>query len=106
MQFVKSFERHSNPSELVFTLKNRPSITITIKLTPDHRIETIDNPHNMRFPYKVGQLLQRGYEIWACHNNYLVNGESTCPEEKIFGIKKSDIPKEHPLRLMYPSKFK
>jgi hypothetical protein len=29
-----------------------------------------------------------------------------CLEEKIFGIRKSDIPKGHELRMLYPGKFR
>jgi hypothetical protein len=36
----------------------------------------------------------------------MINDEDPCPEEKIFGIKKSHIPKGHELRLLFPGKFK
>jgi hypothetical protein len=29
-----------------------------------------------------------------------------CPEEKIFGIRKKDIPMGHELRFLYPHKFR
>jgi hypothetical protein len=29
-----------------------------------------------------------------------------CPEEKIFGIRKKDIPQGHELRMLYPHKFR
>jgi hypothetical protein len=39
-------------------------------------------------------------------NNRMVKQEDTCPEEKVAGIRVKDIPAGHPLRIMYPSKFR
>lgn len=90
----------------VFTHKRNPQLTITVTMTLDGRIVDIDNLANMRFPFSEGQILNMSHETWACNNNFTVNGKDTCPEEKIFGIRKKDIPQGHELRMLYPGKFK
>ena len=47
----------------------------------------------------------RNVEIWACYNDWLIDGKDTCPEKKVMGIRTKDIPQGHPLRHIYPSKF-
>ena len=69
-------------------------------------IAEIENPFNVRFPYFVGQVLNMGHRTWACNNGYLVNDEDPCPEKKIFGMRAKDIPQGHPLRHLYPGKFR
>ena len=90
----------------IFTHKNNPRMEIVVKLLPNMKIVDIDNDKGIRFPYSVGQILNMGHKTWACNNNYLVNGVDVCPEKKVFGIKVSDIPQNHPLRHIYPGKFK
>jgi DNA repair protein RadC len=90
----------------IFTHKNNPRMEIVVKLLPNMKIVDIDNDKGIRFPYSVGQILNMGHKTWACNNNYLVNGVDVCPEKKVFGIKVSDIPQGHPLRHIYPGKFK
>ena len=63
-------------------------------------------PMGVRFPFSVGQLLQRNVEVWACNNNFLMDDKDTCPEKKIFGVKPSDVPKGHEWRTIYPNKFR
>lgn len=92
--------------KITFKNKLRPQINIVVTKTPDGRIVEIENSFNVNFPFKVGQILNMNHEVWACNNNYLVDEKNTCPEEKIFGIKKSDIPHGHELRMLYPGKFK
>jgi hypothetical protein len=91
---------------VVFKHKRNPHIIITVKAYPNMSISEIDNPSKVHFPYFVGQVLNMGHQTWACNNNYFVNDEDTCPEEKVFGIKVSDIPAGHPLRHIYPGKFR
>lgn len=43
---------------------------------------------------------------WVCNNNFLVDGEDTCPDKRIFGMRAKDIPAGHEIRMMYPNKFK
>ena len=107
MKYIKKItENYSNMREIVFTHKTNRSVTITIHVTPDGFIEDIINDRSIRFPYNKGQRLNRNIEVWACNNNFFMDGKDTCPEEKIFGIRKSDIPQGHELRLMFPNKFR
>lgn len=91
---------------VIFKNKNRPQIIITVKKTPDGRIVELENNFNINFPFKIGQILNRNHEVWACNNHYLVDDKDTCPEEKIFGIRKKDIPQGHELRILFPGKFR
>lgn len=104
MKHLKLFESYEKI--ILFELKNRRTVKIKV-LVRGGRIAEIDNPYNMRFPFSMGQMLQRNIEIWACNNGWLMDGESTCStDDKVFGIRKKDIPNGHQLRIMYPSKFK
>jgi hypothetical protein len=105
MEYIKEYSAYFGDEKIVFKNKNNPNLIITITKSKDNRIESIDNPSNLRFPYNIGQLLNRGIETWACNNNFLINGKDTCPEKKIFGIKAKDIPQGHPFRYIYPVKF-
>ena len=69
-------------------------------------IKDIDNQSGVRFPFSVGQSYTRSIETWACNNGFKIDGKNPCPEEKIFGIRKKDIPQGHELRLLYPHKFR
>jgi hypothetical protein len=91
--------------EVVFTNKRNPRLVITIKKNPDGRITEIENETGMRFPFSIGQLLQRNVEVWACNNNFLMDGKDNCPEKKIFGVKASDVPQGHEWRHIFPHKF-
>lgn len=91
--------------EIVFTNKLNSRLTITVKKSPDGRITEIENESGIRFPFSIGQLLQRNVEVWACNNNFLMDGKDTCPDKKIFGIKTKDIPKGHEWRHIYRNKF-
>ena len=91
---------------VVFKHKNNPRLVITVKAYPSMSIAEIINPQNIRFPYVVGQVLNMGHRTWACNNGYLVNEEDPCPEKRVMGIKVSDIPAGHPLRHIYPGKFR
>jgi hypothetical protein len=107
MKHIKVFEEFgAMEKEVVFTGTRNPRLVIKIIKSPDGRIKEIDNKTGIRFPFSVGQILNRNVEIWACNNNFLMDGKDMCPEEKIFGIRKKDIPQGHELRLMYPGKFR
>lgn len=93
-------------NKVIFKSKRRPNMVIVVLKTPDGRIVEIENEFNINFPFKVGQILNRNHEVWACNNNYFVNDKDTCPEEKVFGIRKKDIPQGHELRMLFPGKFK
>lgn len=93
-------------NEIVFTGKRNPRLVITVKISPDRRISEINNKTGIRFPFVVGQPLGRNIEVWACNNNFLMDGQDTCPEKKIFGVKASDVPQGHEWRHIFPNKFK
>lgn len=92
--------------EVKFTNKRNPRLEIVVTKSPDGRITGIENETGIRFPFSVGQLLQRNVEVWACNNNFLMDGKDTCPEKKIFGVKASDVPQGHEWRHIFPNKFR
>ena len=97
-------ESFHNEKTLIFGhTRSGRNITVTLK---GGRIESIDNKAMMRFPFSVGQNYNRSMETWACNNGFKINDEDPCPEEKIFGIRKKDIPQGHELRIMFPGKFR
>ena len=91
--------------EVVFTNKRNPRLVIKVKKNPDGRITDIQNETGMRFPFSVGQILNRTAEVWACNNNFLMDGKDTCPEKKIFGVRAKDVPQGHEWRHIFPHKF-
>jgi hypothetical protein len=91
--------------EVIFTGKRNSRLVITVKKSPDGRITEIENKTGMRFPFSVGQILNRTAEVWACNNNFLMDGKDTCPEKKIFGVKTKDVPQGHEWRNIYRNKF-
>lgn len=106
---IKSFSKFNESyleKEIVFTNKRNPRLEIIVKKSPDGRITDIQNETGIRFPFQVGQLLQRNVEVWACNNNFLMDGIDTCPEKKIFGVRASDVPQGHEWRNLFPNKFK
>ena len=91
--------------EVVFTNKRNPRLVIKVKKNPDGRITGIQNETGMRFPFSVGQILNRTAEVWACNNNFLMDGKDTCTEKKIFGVRAKDVPQGHEWRHIFPHKF-
>jgi hypothetical protein len=107
MKYIKSFnESNSMEIEIVITGKRNPNYKLSVFKTPDGRITRIENPQSVRFPYHVGEIFNRSIEVWACNNNFYIDGKDTCPEEKIFGVRVSDVPQGHEWRLIYPHKFR
>lgn len=107
MQMVGAPLKENNDDRIiVFTKEISPSIKITIKVSRDGRISKITNERKLKFPYVKGQPFNRGLETWACVNGFLMDGKNMCGEKKVFGVKVSDYPQGHPVRLMYPGKFK
>lgn len=106
MEHIKSFNEMALPErEVVFTHKRNSRLEIIVKKTPDGRITNIENKAQMRFPFSVGQILNRTAEVWACNNNFLMDGKDTCPEKKIFGVRTKDVPQGHEWRHIFPHKF-
>lgn len=91
---------------IVFEKEINPAVKITIKIGRDGRIAEIENERGIRFPYVKGQPFNRGLETWASVNGFLMDGKNVGPEKKVFGVKVSDYPAGHPVRLMYPGKFR
>jgi hypothetical protein len=89
--------------EIILTSRQNRDIIITLI---GGRIDTIKNESGVNFPFEVGQSYNRSIEVWACNNGFKMDGKDPCPEEKIFGIRKKDIPKGHELRMLYPGKFR
>lgn len=103
MKNILLFEMFSNKREIILTSRQGRDINITLL---GGRIDTIDNESGVNFPFSVGQQYTRSIETWACNNGFKMDGKDPCPEEKIFGMRKRDIPPGHELRMLYPSKFK
>lgn len=103
MKHLIIFESYSK--EKLITLESRQGKTIQIT-TIQGRIQSIENNAMIRFPFAIGQSYTRSIETWACTNGFTIDGKSACPEEKIFGIRKKDIPAGHELRMLFPSKFR
>lgn len=102
----KSINEEFDKSQIVFTGKRNPRLTIVVKISRDRRISEIENKTGIRFPFVVGQVISRNIEVWACNNNFLMDGQDTCPEKKIFGVRASDVPQGHEWRHIFPNKFK
>ena len=105
MKHLKSFESR-NERIIVFTNKRNTRLSITVNVSPDGRIVDIENETGIRFPFSIGQSLSRNIEVWACNNNFYMDGADTCPEKKIFGVRAKDVPQGHEWRHIFPNKFK
>lgn len=105
MKHLKIFEGYE-PAQVVFKHKRNPNLVITVEKNPDGRIAMITNETGMRFPFSEGQIMQRNVETWACNNNFYMDDKDTCPEEKIFGVRVSDVPQGHEWRTIFPQKFR
>lgn len=95
--------------QFILTKKNNSSIRIIIFVDRNYKIIKIEgvNTKRLYFPFKEGiRLSLSKLSDWACENDFLVNGKNTCQEEKVFGIRASDVPQGHPLRFIYPNKFR
>jgi len=103
MRHIEIYEAYSGENKI--NLVSRQGREIIVSVTGG-RITEINNDAGIRFPYSVGQTVNAGMKTWACNNVFKWNGEDPCPEEKIFGIRKKDIPQGHELRLLFPHKFR
>jgi len=104
MRHLTVYESWSREKIVILeSIRNRAKITLTVQ---GGRIESIDNPRGMRFPWSMGQAINRSLETWACNNGFTINGNDPCPEEKIFGVKTSDVSRGHEWRMIFPNKFK
>ena len=106
MKHLKRFNEEFGKEEIVFTSKRNPMLVITVSISPDRRISNIDNSTGIRFPFSVGQPINRSMEVWASNNSFLMDGKDVGPEKKVFGVRASDVPQGHEWRSIYPNKFK
>ena len=96
-------------------LRHKMAGEITVELQGS-QIKSVVNSTGIRFPFSESAVWNRSIETWACNNRFgaietWMNGRlhktlDPCPEEKIFGIRKKDIPMGHELRMVYPHKFR
>ena len=89
----------------VLTLTSKHGHTITV----EHEggvITGITNITSYHFPFTVGQTFNRTIEVWAENRNFLIDGKDPHENDKLFGIRIKDIPEGHPLRFVYPHKFR
>lgn len=95
-----------NFGERIRVLKSkRTNREITVKIQ-DGRISEVDNEAGVRFPFEVGSFWNRNVEVWACNNHFYLDGKDTCPEQKVFGVRASDVPQGHEWRTLFPNKFR
>lgn len=95
--------------QFILTKKNDAQVQIIVFVDREYRIIKIDfiNSKKIYFPFREGGRLSLSkLSDWACENDFLVNGKDTCQEDKVFGIRASDVPQGHPLRYAYPNKFR
>lgn len=103
MKHIKIYEAYSDAESITLTSRQGRDIVFTVI---GGRIDSIDNNSGVNFPYSIGQQYNVGMKTWACNRGFKWNGEDPCPEEKIFGIRKKDIPQGHELRMLFPNKFR
>ena len=103
MKHLQVYESYSDTQEIKLTSRQGREIIFTVK---GGRIDSIQNDSGIRFPYSTGQSYNQGMKTWACNNGFKWNGEDPCPEEKIFGVKTSQVPQGHEWRMIFPNKFK
>jgi hypothetical protein len=101
---IKKFESFGM-RQITFVSKRNNNLVIKVTVEGG-RITSIENESGIRFPFSEGQALSRNIEVWACNNNFYMDGKDTCPEKKIFGIRASDVPQGHEWRHIYPQKFR
>lgn len=103
MKHLEIYEGYSDEQTVVLTSRQGREIKFSSR---GGRITDIQNDSGVRFPYYVGQTSNASMKTWACNNGFKWNGEDPCPEEKIYGIRKKDIPPGHELRMLFPHKFR
>lgn len=112
---MKNILLYENFHQRTMVIRHKMSGEINVELQGS-QIKNVSNSTNIRFPFNVGSNWNRSIETWACRNNFnsieswingrLIDKIDPCPEEKIFGIRKKDIPMGHELRMLYPHKFR
>jgi len=110
MERIERFDDYPGreDTKVKFVGKRNPTRAFNVYKTRDGRITKIEMPGHVhvRFPFVVGQVMNRGVETWACNNDFFMDGKDTCPEKKVFGKRASDIHDGHELRRLFPNKFR
>lgn len=82
--------------KVIFRKTVSPNVKIVVTKYANGQIVDIENPRNIRFPYQVGQVMDRGHETWAHVNGYEISKDGFNykggPEKKKFGIPVSMLP--------------
>lgn len=87
-------------------LTSRYNRTITL-LIEGGVIKSIENLSGIYFPFTANRPYNQSIKAWAENNNFLFDGEDLEKKHrKVFGIRIKDVPQGHPLRFMYPNKFR
>ena len=96
MENLELFEAYNDGREVVLSSRQNRAITFTVL---GGRIKDLINDSGVMFPYSVGQQYTRSIETWCCNNGFKMDGKSCCPEEKVFGMRKKDIPMGHEIQV-------
>lgn len=102
---MKHLEIYESHGDRTIVLESRQKRTITFDVVLG-KIKNLVNNSGVRFPFSEGANYNGRIEIWCCNNGFTMDGNDMCPEQKVFGVKASDIPKNDPLRFIYPGKFR
>lgn len=107
MNHLQLFESYG---ERNITLTSRQGRTITFDVVYG-KIQNVSNQSGAHFPFPENMNFQRNVETWACNNGFKWRegqgpDKDPCPEKKIFGVKVSDVPKEHEWRRIFSNKFR
>lgn len=104
-KIIRTLVRESHAEQVRVLKSKRTSREIAVKVQGG-RIVEVENESGVKFPFDVGSMWNRSIEVWACNNNFYLDGKDTCPEEKVFGVRKSDVPQGHEWRTLFPNKFR
>jgi len=89
---------------VVLTSRHQRTINLTVE---GGVITEIKNESGVHFPFVIHQPYNRSVETWAERNNFLFNGEDLEQKHrKVYGIPIKHIPEGHPLRFIFPNKFR
>lgn len=77
---ISKFEDFDADQEIRLEDKGHARPPIRIRVDPDDRITSIDNPDMADMPFRPGARMKWSrLSSWACENGYLVDGKDTCP---------------------------
>lgn len=98
------YKRDTHSQTIILTSRQGRTITLVIQAGV---ILDVVNESGVYFPFITGQNYNRSVETWVERSNFLFNGVNLEQRNrKIFGIPVDQIPQGHPLRFVYPGKFR